>query len=128
MSVLFELLAELNHARVTAGRVTVLIISVHADVPPLPHSTMVALQSALRAIVDLCDHVCVALEETKHDRARLRAAFYDVDSGASERRLPLFFDSLDLAITYAQRFAPHDVLELQRRALRRSSPPNGQWT
>lgn len=123
-----NLLLALKRAVAANGSPVVLILVVRESVPVPANFLLTCIQGTLPAILDCCEQLVVAVEGASAARAALRTAFQPTRSATTRRAPPLIFESLSGAFAHAQRFAPHDVLELQRQVLHQSSPPNGHWT
>jgi hypothetical protein len=119
---IFALLGEIHRVRLLAGEPLIVILHIDSAIrTPGPH-VLDSLKAGLASVIGVCDQLLVALEGESVDRLLLRAAFANVAT-ASITRGPRVFASLHAALLHAQRFAPHDVLELQRRSMRDSLPP-----
>jgi hypothetical protein len=83
-------------------------------VPTPTNYLLNCLQATLPAILDCCEQLLVVVEGSAGDRAPIHAAFQTTRRTPTKHVPPRTFDSLSAAFAYAQPFAPHDVLELQR--------------
>ena len=125
---ILDLLLALKRAVVTAGSRVVLIVAVRETVPIPQHFLLTCIQGALPAILDCCERLVLVVEGAGIERLAFRTAFQVSRATAARRqRAPIvIFESLSAAFAHAQRFAPHDVLELQRHVLHQFLSPNGQ--
>jgi len=84
------------------------------------------LPTAMPAILDGCEQLIIVVEPADARSSLMRSLF--TGSGAAQlgRTTPKLFTSLEEALLHVQRIVPHDVLELQRKNLRRSFPPSGE--
>ena len=122
---LLLLLADLKRTVAGKGRPAILIVVVRKTVPMPANSILSSLHATLPPILDWCQELAVAVEGGDAERNPLRSCFRNTRWTASLRNRALVFDSLSAAFAYAQRFAPHDVLELQRHVLHQHFAPNG---
>jgi hypothetical protein len=122
------LLFALKRAVGASGSPTILLVVVREVVPVPGQFLLNCLRGALPALLDSCEQIAFVVEGASAERATLRAAFQPLRQASSKRLQPRTFDSLSAAFAHVQRFAPHDVLELQRHLLRQSFPPDGQLT
>lgn len=125
---ILDFLFALKRAVASAKAPIVLIVVVRERVPVPPNFLLTCIQSALPAILDCCELLLLVVEGAGVERASLRSAFRLPRHAAARRTPTLLCESLSTAFAQAQRYAPHDVIELQRRALHQSFPPNGQRT
>jgi hypothetical protein len=110
---ILTLLLALKRAVAIAGSPVILIVVVRESVPVPANFLLTCIEGTLPALLDCCEQLLVVVEGTSFERALLRKAFQG--SRSATRRAPaLIFDSLGTAFSHAQRFAPHDVLEVQR--------------
>lgn len=123
-----NLLLALKRAAAAAGGPVILIMVVRESVPVPANFLLTCIQGTLPAILDCCEQLVIVVEGASAARVAFRAAFEPGRATATRRARPLVFETLSAAFAHAQRFAPHDVLELQRHILHQSSPPNGHWT
>ena len=128
VSDILNLLLALKQAVVTAGSPVILIVAVRESVPAPPTFLLDCLRGTLPAVLDCCEQLALVIEGTGTARDSLRAAFHAPRQEPTRRARPQMFETLGAAFTHTQRLAPHDVLELQRGALRPGSPPNGHST
>jgi hypothetical protein len=82
--------------------------------------------TALPAILDACREVIVVAEAADPRSGMLRSIFAEPRASQSGRATARHFNSVDEALSHVEGIAPHDVLELKRQILRRSSPPRGR--
>jgi hypothetical protein len=125
VSDILNLLLSLKQAVAAAGDHVILLLVLREAVPTPAGFLLSCLQGTLPAILDCCEHLVV--EGASADRSSLRAAFQTTRRTATKRTPPQVFESLSAAFEHTQRYAPHDVLELQRQAMRQSLPPSGQF-
>jgi hypothetical protein len=83
------------------------------------------LHTALPAILDGCVEFVVVACRADARSSALRPILRPSTPTYAGRKSPRHCESLDEALAYVQNIAPHDVLELRRRSLRRSMPPSG---
>jgi hypothetical protein len=121
---ILTLLSNLKRAAGISGGPAVLIVVVRKTVPVPTDYVLNSLQATLPAILNSCQELVIAVEGDGAERSSLRACFKNMRPGLSRRCAAQVFDSLGDAFAHAQRFAPHDVLELQRSPLPRSLPTN----
>jgi hypothetical protein len=119
-------LLALKQASATAGCPVILIVVVRETVPVPANYLLTCIQGTLPAILDCCEQLVLVVEGASVERAPFRAAFQVARQLPARRAPTLVFELLNSAFVHAQRFAPHDVLELQRHVLHQSFPPNGQ--
>jgi len=119
ISHIVNLLLDLKRPRNTAGTRVIAVIIVREFVPAPDDDWLNCLQASLPAILNSCEHLLVVVEGSTSDRAPIRTAFRTTRRSTKQSR-PRTFDMLSTAFTYAQPFAPHDVLELQRQTMRQS--------
>jgi hypothetical protein len=128
VSDILNLLLDLRRALAVAGSPVILILVIRQAVP-LPAAFLLnSLQASVPAILDSCAQLVIVIEGAGIDRAPLRSVFQTTRRTVAKQTPPQIFDSLSAAFAHAQRFAPHDVLELQRLVLRQSFPPHGHRT
>ena len=127
VSDLLALLQNLKRAPALAGTQVVLILVVRDAVPVPPNYLLSSLQAILPAILDSSHELVSVVEGAGAERTPFRSAFRATRS-LTRSRAPQMFETLSRAFAHAQRFAPHDVLELQRLLLRDSLPSIGQRT
>ena len=123
---ILNLLLSLKQAIAAAGDHVILVLVLRETIPVPAAFLLECIQGTLPAILDGCEHLVVVIEGLGSDRALLRAAFETTRRTPAKRTPPRVFDSLSAAFAYAQQFAPHDVLELQRHVLHQSFPPSGR--
>jgi hypothetical protein len=116
------LLSDLKRTLVVAGNPTILIIVVRGSVPVPANYLLTCIRSTLPAILAYCEKLAVVVEGTTAKHALLGASFQSSDAEPARRAPTKLFDTLSAAFAHMQRFAPHDVLELQRHALHRDFP------
>ena len=126
VSDILQLLLAVKRAFAITGSPVILLIVVREAVPTPANFLLTCLRGTLPAILHCCEQIVIVIEGAGAERALLRSAFQPTRSSAAKLALQ-HFDSLSAALTYAQRFAPHDVLEIQRHLLHQRLPPNGQW-
>ena len=122
---LLDMLLALKRTAAKAGGPVIFILFFPEAVAAPAGFLLNCLQGILPALLDCCEHLALVVEGTGTARDSLRAVFRTADHGSTKRAQPRFFESLSAAFAYAQSFAPHDVLELQRQAIRQSYPPKG---
>lgn len=125
---ILNFLLALRRAAVTAGGSVVLIMVVRESMPVPANFLLTCIQGTLPAILDCCEQFLLVVEGADSARSRLHAAFQPPRQSATRRPQVQFYDTLSAAFGQAQRLAPHEVLELQRRMLHHSSPPTGRST
>jgi len=122
-----NLLLDLRRPRSGAGIRVIAVIVVRESVPAPDNDWLSCLQASLPAILDCCEHLLVVIEGSTSDREAIRTAFRTTRRTSTKRTPPRTFDALGTAISYAQPFAPHDVLELQRQTIRHSLAPQRRF-
>jgi hypothetical protein len=121
---ILNLLLDLKRTLAGANSRVILIIVFRESVPTPDDYLLDCLQGALPALLNCCEQLLVVVEGTTADRDSIRIAFQTTRRTPIKQTLPEMFDALGAAFTRAQAFAPHDVLELQRQALRESLLPS----
>ena len=124
---ILNLLLDLKRALTVAGSPVILILVVRESVPAPEDYLINCLRATLPALLDCCEQLLIVVEGSASDRTPIRAAFQTTRRTAARQTPPRIFDSLSAAFTHAQTLAPHDVLELQRQAMRQSLLPNGRF-
>jgi len=118
-----NLLLDLRRPLSGASIRVIAVIVVRESVPTPDDDWLNCLQASLPAILDCCEHLLVVIEGETSDRSSIRTALRTTRRTATKRTPPRTFDELSAAFSYAQPFAPHDVLELQRQTMRHSLSP-----
>jgi hypothetical protein len=116
------LLLDLREARRTRTERPILVLVVNAA-SLASSSAQDVIPTAMHAILDGCAELLVVADPIDARSSVVRSLL--TKTAAHGRTPPQLFRSLDEALRYAQGVAPHDVLELQRQNLQRSSPPRG---
>jgi len=119
-----NLLLDLRRPLIGANSRVIVVLVVRESVPVPDDDWLNCLQASLPAILDCCEHLLVVIEGSMMDRAPIRTAFRTTRRTSTKRTPPRTFDVLSTAIGYAQPFAPHDILELQRQTMRQSLSPH----
>jgi len=119
-----NLLLDLRRPLIGANSRVIVVLVVRESVPVPDDDWLNCLQASLPAILDCCEHLLVVIEGSMMDRAPIRTAFRTTRRTSTKRTPPRTFDVLSTAIGYAQPFAPHDILELQRQTMRQSFSPH----
>jgi hypothetical protein len=126
VSDILSLLLDLKRTLTIASSRVILILVVRESVPPPDDYLLNCLQASLPAILDCCERLLIVVEGSSSDRRPIRAAFQTTRRTPTKQTPPQIFDALSTAFTHAQPFAPHDVLELQRQAMRQSFLSHGR--
>jgi len=121
---ILTLLSNLHEVAAATGRPAVLIVVVRKTVPMPANHILKSLQATLPAILDRCQELIIAVEGDGAERNSFRACLKSTPASPARRNRAQVFNSLSVAFAYAQRFAPHDVLELQRPPSRQRRPQN----
>jgi hypothetical protein len=124
---ILNLLLDLKRAVAAANGAVILILVVRESVPTPASYFLNCLQATIPAILDCCEQLLVVVEGSASDRAPIRAAFKTTRRTPTKHTPPQTFDSLSAAFAHAQPFAPHDVLELQRQAMRQRLPSSRRF-
>jgi hypothetical protein len=122
-----NLLLDVKRTLAVAGGRVLLIVVVRESVPSPDPDLLYCLQAALPAILDCCEQLLIVVEGSTSDHDPIRAAFKTTRRTPTKQTSPRIFDALSTAFAHAQAFAPHDVLELQRRAMRQSLLPSRRF-
>ena len=123
-----SLLLAIKRAAATAGTPVILLVLVREAAPVPTGFLLNCLQGTLPAILDCCEQLALVVEGTGSERVAFGAALWTTARSARRRTRTQIFESLSTAFAYTQRFAPQDVIELQRRPLRQRPKPNGHST
>jgi len=118
------LLLDLRTASENFRKPVLLLVRISESVPLPTHFVLSSIRGTVPALLRCCTELVVVVEGGS-ERAALRAAFQDLKPGTAARSRTTMFETLGAAFAYAQRVAPHDVLDLQRHVLRQSYPPSG---
>lgn len=115
------LLLDVREARRLQTRRPILILVIRGETLASAHVRDV-MSTAMPAILDGCEELVIVAAPADAQSSFLRAVVTG-SSTAHGRTTPRVFTSFDEALLHVQRIVPHDVLELQRRNLRRTFPP-----
>ena len=115
-----DLLLDVKRAATISGTPVILILVIRESMPAPGSYLLSCLRAALPALLDCCEQLLVVVEGSTSDRTLIRGAFQTTRRTAAKQTSVQLFESLSTAFTHAQRFAPHDILELQRQVMHRS--------
>ena len=116
-----RLVQEVSRTRLVVGAPVIAILSIEQNMAVASPSVRAALVSSLPRILSQCQKLIVALEPAAVRHHLLRAFFLAHSAGGGAEPCIQLCDSLSEALEFAQRFAPQEVLELQRALLKYSA-------
>lgn len=116
-----RLVQEISRTRLVVGVPVIVILSIEQNMAVASPSVRAVLVSCLPRILSQCQKFIVALEPTAVRHRLLRAFFLAHSVGGGAEPCIHVCDSLSEALEFAQRFAPQEVLELQRALLKCST-------
>ena len=112
-----RLTSEVNRTRRLVGVPLVVILSIAKNTAVASLAVQAELVSCLPRILAQCQKLLVASEPGAVGHRLIRAFFLAHSVGGGAEPCLQLCDSLGQAFEYAQRVAPHEVLELQRGLL-----------
>lgn len=122
-----RLVEEICRTRSVVGEPLVVILSIDQDMAVASPSVRAVLVSSLPRIWGQCQKFIVVLEPAAVRHRLLRAFFLAHSVGGSAEPSIQLCDNLSEALVFAQRFAPQEVLELQRALLKHCTQSAKVW-
>ena len=112
------LVEQVRRTRSVVGEPLVAILSIEQNMAVASPSVRAVLVSSLPRILGQCQKFIVVLEPEAVRHRLLRAFFLAHSVGGGSEPCIQLCDNLSEALEFAQRFAPQEVLELQRALLK----------
>ena len=119
-----RLMEEISRTRMVVGVPLLLILSIDENMAVASASVRAVLVSSLPRILSQCQKFIVALEPATIRHRLLRAFFLAHSVGEGAEPSVQLCDNLSEALEFAQRFAPQEMMELQRALLKHSTQSN----
>ena len=123
-----RLMQEISRTRLVVGVPLIAILSIEQNMAVASPAVRAVLVSCLPRILSQCQKFIVALEPAAVRHRLLRAFFLAHSTGAGAAQCIQLCDNLPEALEFAQRFAPQEVLELQRALLKHSAQSGSAWS
>ena len=123
-----RLMQEISRTRLVVGVPLIVLLSIEQNMAVACPAVRAMLVSCLPGILSQCEKFIVALEAAAIRHRLLRAFFLAHSVGGGTQPQVHLCDSLSEALEVAQRFAPQEVLELQRALLKHGRQSARAWS